>query len=618
MRTFFGYLMVILMLPLFILVVQLFHVEWENVIPVTSMIEDKVRLSANPLSTLSMIKSDDGTTFSAISTGETRIYLPFAKIPQLAKDTFVVSEDRSFFKHDGVDVSAIARAFIENARHNSIEEGGSTITQQLARNLYLTQEKTYNRKFSELLYAYQIEKRYSKNQILEQYINAIYFDNSVYGIEAAARYYFDTTAGKLSPAQIILLAAIPNNPSLYDPFRHPEQAKHRQERLINQLVQQNKLTKQQGSAIAASPIHLKKGTIVDLYPDYAAYVEREFKQLVADQEGFTQALNSNDLQIRAKAEKRLDIRVKDVLASGVSIYTSLDQRIQTRAQNALQTYLPDKETEGATAVILHDTHELVSLTGAKEYKKYSFHRGYQSYRQPGSAIKPLLVYAPYLELTGAGIDELINAGPFCSKSYCPENYNHARYGYVTIRQAFAHSYNTPAVRLFQKAGIQKSFAYLNAFRFKKITAADYALPAAIGGFTYGMSPLELTSAYTSFADGSYQQPVAIKYVKDSSGHTLYSWHKPRTRVWSDKTLQKMRTLLHSPMTEGTAVKANIPSAGYIGGKTGTTNDYKDLWMVGLDKHYTAGVWVGKDSPGSLQYTKAPHLAVWKAIMSEIH
>ncbi|MFS0780352.1 transglycosylase domain-containing protein [Bacillus sp. 1P06AnD] len=614
MRTFFGYLLIIATFTIFLFFVRSFHDEWNQLKPVTAIIEDKISLKENAQSTLSYIKSADGKTISHVSAGQKRIYLPSARIPQIIKDAFVISEDRSFFQHGGVDASAIARAFIENAKHERIEQGGSTITQQLARNLYLNQEKTYNRKFSELLYAYQLEKKFSKDQLLEQYINAIYFGNGIYGIEAASRYYFNRPSNHLTQGELILLAAIPNNPTLYDPFKRMANVKKRQERLIDQLVQAGKLSEQQGRQIKVQHITLKHGAFTDLYPDYVTYVEHEFKQLVAEQDGLIPSLESQDPSVSQEAQKKLERKVNQLLASGITIYTSLDRKIQQLAQTSLQTYLPEKDVEGATAVILHTTHELVSLTGAKEYKKYSFHRGFQSYRQPGSAIKPLLDYGPYLDVTGASINKKVNAGPFCSKSYCPQNYNNGIYGYVSIKSAFAHSYNTPALRLFQETGIDRSFSYLDRFGFKQIKNTDHILPAAIGGFTYGMSPLELTDAYTSFVDGQYQQAVAIKYVKDASGRIIYKWKKSPKQIWSDQTVQKLRVLLHSVVAEGTAKSASYPTKGYIGAKTGTTNDFKDLWIVGLNDSYTAGVWVGKDKPANIQYTGSPQLAVWKNIM----
>ena len=280
----------------------------------------------------------------------------------------------------------------------------------------------------------------------------------------------------------------------------------------------------------------------------------------------------------------------------------------------MQHNIPYPDIEGSTVVIQHNTHELVSLTGAKDNKKNSFHRGFQSFRQPGSAIKHLLVYGPYIDRNNAAIDEQIDSSAFCKNGYCPRNYGNGNYGNVKLKTAFAKSYNTSAVRIFDQIGINNSFAYLEKFKFTKLMKDDYQLPAAIGGFTYGMSPIEITNAYTSFNNGSYQTARAIRKITDSSGKTLYQWKEHPIQIWNSNTVVKMKTLLHAVIKEGTAKKADYITSSNIGGKTGTTNDYKDLWMIGYNDQYTTGVWIGKDHPENIEYSGSPHLFIWRNIM----
>ncbi|MGM9929214.1 MAG: penicillin-binding transpeptidase domain-containing protein [Bacillus sp. (in: firmicutes)] len=265
---------------------------------------------------------------------------------------------------------------------------------------------------------------------------------------------------------------------------------------------------------------------IDLYPDYITYVEEELGQLLAEQNGLSDSLNSDNKAIQAHAKEQVEQLKTELLQSGVII---LHPDIQERNQQALQQTLKSSDVEGAAVVIQHHTHELVSLTGAKTYQKYSFHRGYQSFRQPGSAIKPLLVYGPYIDLTGASIHEKVNASFYCKGSYCPKNSGGGNYGFVSLQQAFAKSYNTPAVRLLDKTGVDNHFKYLEVFDFKKITEADYRLASALGGFTYGMSPL-LTGAYTSFHEGYYQPPRAIRNITTKDGQILYSWDDQQVQV----------------------------------------------------------------------------------------
>ncbi|MBD3109023.1 penicillin-binding protein [Bacillus sp. AGMB 02131] len=615
MRTFFGFILCFGALLIFVVFIIGFSEELQQVQSPQAYISEKIDLSHTSLPQMSYITSADGQLISQIANEEKRINLTGEEIPQLLKDAFVIAEDRQFYEHKGVDFIAVGRAIIKNVEADDIVQGGSTITQQLARNIYLTHEKSYNRKLSELLYSLQLERQYSKEDILEMYINAIYFGNGVYGIEAASQFYFNKTTSSLTEGELLFLAAIPNNPSLYDPLVNYENTKMRQERIIDQLQSKLDMDGKQVTEIKSENVTISTGKKIDLYPDYVTYVEQELRQLIARNENLTEILDSNDEKARGNAEASLNQKVTEVLESGVIIHTALDSALQNKAQNALQQGLPYRDIEGAVAVIQHHTHELVSLLGAKTYKKYSFHRGFQSYRQPGSAIKPLLVYAPYLERTGASLNSTVNGAAFCSGDYCPQNYGGASIGNISLKKAFIHSYNTTAVRLLSQNGIDESFSYLNHFSFKKISEEDYRLPTALGGFAYGMSPLELTSAYSSFQDGFYQPARSIRMITDLEGNKLYEWNDEPVQVWNAQTVSKMRSLMSAVIKEGTARSANFASDGYIGGKTGTSNGTKDLWFVGLNADYTTGVWVGKDRPGNIEYAGQPQLMIWRNIMS---
>ncbi|WP_318263842.1 transglycosylase domain-containing protein [Peribacillus simplex] len=341
--------------------------------------------------------------------------------PLFLENLFIVTEDQKFYDHAGVDLSGISRALLINSQNKTIGQGGSTITQQLARNVYLSHDRTYNRKLSELIYAYQIERTKSKPEIMELYLNAIYFSNGAYGIEAASQYYFSKPTGELTKAELAFLAAIPNNPEYYNPLEHFDATKKRQERLLEQMVANGSLEQAEYEKLINSTIRLDLSTPVDLYPDYVTYVHQELKKLVASSEGLDKSLQSTDVAIRKNAEAELDKKVKELLNSGVTIHTALDTKLQTQSKTAVQSKIGVNDIEGALVVIQHHTHELVSLIGGKDYKKNSFNRAYQSYRQPGSAIKPLLDYAPYLEETDAGINQLVSGASYCSNSYCPKN-----------------------------------------------------------------------------------------------------------------------------------------------------------------------------------------------------
>ncbi len=618
MRTFAGYLIIAALLPLLIAIVFMTGSEMKQWKSFHHVLQEKIPIADQiNLPQSSIIKASDGAVISEIQRPVNRINLSSEEIPPFLKNLFIMSEDKHFYDHLGFDFSSIGRALAVNIQSNQIEQGASTITQQLARNLFLTNEKSYNRKLSELLYAYEIERMYSKDNILELYLNVIYFQNGAYGIEAAAQFYFQKQTSELSKAQLAFLAAIPNNPTLYDPLIHFDKTKKRQERLIDQLVQNQFLHKDEAEKIKAESIVLQTRERIDLFPDYVTYVESELKELIAKQEGIAiESVTANEEE-RKSLEAKLDERVKEVISSGIIIHTALDPAIQQKAKTAIETRLPYQNIEGAAVVINHESQRIIALIGGKHYQKYDFNRGFQAYRQPGSAIKPLLVYAPYFERTNASTNKKVNASAFCKNGYCPENYGGAKYGMVSIERAFIQSYNTPAVRLFDLIGIENGFKDLANFGFAKVSKTDYVLPAAIGGFSVGVSPLELTSAYTVFANnGEYLPARAIDKVTNLSGELLYSWDEAPIQVWNKTTTDKINELLKKTVQSGTARKAAIPNQG-ARGKTGTTNDFQDYWFVGITDQYTAGIWVGKDQPQNIQFIEAaaPQQQIWKAIMT---
>lgn len=617
MRTLFGYLTILMLIPACITLTFFIHVEGKNVRGFHEVLDEKLVIDPIDLTQTSFILDKDDNVVTELYKEANRLYLRLDDIPPFLIDLFIITEDKHFYEHIGFDLPAMGRALAINMQTNDIEQGASTITQQLARNQYLTHEKTYNRKLSEILYAYALERAFSKDELLELYVNAIYFQHGAYGIEAAAQKYFQRPTTKLSKAQLAFLAAIPNNPTLYDPLKNFKKTKKRQERLIKQLKDAGILSAEEARQIRAEKISLSIKKRTDLFPDYTTYVESELKELIAQHEGYDKRLEKASPKERETIEQQLEEAVKSLLQSGVTIHTALDPSLQKKAVQAVHKYIPYENVEGATTVIRHDKQEIVALVGGKQYKKHDFHRAFQAFRQPGSTIKPLIAYAPYFERTNVSIYESINADSFCIGKYCPKNYGGGQYGNVSLETAFIHSFNTPAVRLLQRVGIENAFADLQHFRFSHVSKKDYHFPAAIGGFTYGMSPLELTDAFTVFSNGGFYQPArAIQKVTDRDGNVLYKWEDDRIKVWGLKTVNKLRHLMSKTVQSGTARKAAIVKP-YVGGKTGTSNDYKDLWFVGLTDDLTAGVWIGKDKPESMYNINSisPQLLIWREIVN---
>lgn len=616
-RAIIGWLLLAALIPLFVLTFYLSKEEAASVKPVNEVLDQKIKLEKIDFSQNSYMYDRDGSLISEIvSNDENRVFVTYDKIPDSVKELFLRSEDRNFYDHKGIDFMGVVRALASNVKNHGISQGASTITQQLSRNLYLSHERSFTRKFTELLYSYELERKFSKDEILESYLNTIYFSNGVYGVGSAANYYFDKPLSSLTLAQMAFISAIPNNPTLYDPLKQFKHTKKRQERLLGILKKDGVITKKQYKKAVKEKISLSLSEKKNLYPDYVTYTNEEFTDLVSDQEGFTKRLKKAKTDGAKKAiQKELSEKVSALLQDGVKIYTALDPSLQQRAVYQLNTQLPYQGVEGGSAVINHETHQIVALAGGKNYKKFDFNYAYQAQRQPGSAIKPLLDYGPYIDQTGATASSKISAGKFCNSGYCPQNYNHKTYGTVTLETAFKNSYNTPAIRMLDTVGVKKGFSYLEKFSFEHIVADDYRLPSALGGFTKGFSPLEITDAYTVFGNqGSYTQSHSITKVTDLNGKTLYKWKESPKQVYSQRTNDTMRKLLASVVKSGTGKKANF-SSPYIGGKTGTSNDYKDIWFVGLTDQYTMGVWVGRDR-GTVEsiYSSSPHLRIWKNTM----
>ncbi|MFP3811261.1 transglycosylase domain-containing protein [Bacillus sp. SIMBA_005] len=616
-RAMIGWLLLAALIPLFILTFYLSKEEAASVKPVNEVLDQKIKLEKIDFSQNSYMYDRDGSLISEIvSNDENRVFVTYDKIPDHVKELFLRSEDRNFYDHKGIDFMGVVRALASNVKNHGISQGASTITQQLSRNLYLSHERSFTRKFTELLYSYELERKFSKDEILESYLNTIYFSNGVYGVGSAANYYFDKPLSSLTLAQMAFISAIPNNPTLYDPLKQFKHTKKRQERLLGILKKDGVITKKQYKKAVKQKISLSLSEKKNLYPDYVTYANEEFNDLVSDQEGFTKRLKKAKTDGAKKAiQKELSEKVSALLQDGVKIYTALDPSLQQRAVYQLNAQLPYQGVEGGSAVINHETHQIVALAGGKNYKKFDFNYAYQAQRQPGSAIKPLLDYGPYIDQTGATASSKISAGKFCSSGYCPQNYSHKTYGTVTLETAFKNSYNTPAIRMLDTVGVKKGFSYLEKFSFEHIVADDYRLPSALGGFTKGFSPLEITDAYTVFGNqGAYTQSHSITKVTDLNGKTLYKWKESPKQVYSQRTNDTMRKLLASVVKSGTGKKANF-SSPYIGGKTGTSNDYKDIWFVGLTDQYTMGVWVGRDR-GTVEsiYSSSPHLRIWKNTM----
>ncbi|WP_158738736.1 transglycosylase domain-containing protein [Alteribacillus sp. YIM 98480] len=619
MKTSTGYVFIVFLMIVFMILLSSTMHQANNVKSIETVLESEVHINSIKVPQNSYIYDKNGERFSTVKLEENRKYIDYEDIPELVIQAFLSTEDQQFYEHKGVDISSIVRALIVNARSNDIEEGASTLTQQVVRNIYLSHEQTYNRKLSEVLYSYQIEKDYSKSDILELYINTIYFNNGIYGFETASQTYFGKSSKELTLAELSFLAAIPANPSHYDPLTNKENTHLRQQWILNKMVEAEVITEEDMEKALLQNVEINFTEPSEHYPDYAHYIEHELKQLIASKEGYQQKMDTADEKEKVTIQKELKSRVHEILQSGVHIETSMDPVIQEQAAANLNDQLNRWNVQGAAVIIDHAKNSIAAMSGGRDYQKYDFNRAFQAFRQPGSTIKPLLVFGPYIDQTQTSLKTHISTDQFCRNDYCPSNAGGGYYGSTTIENAFAQSYNTVAVRLFDQVGISTAFSYLEKFGFSQMEPEDYSHPAAIGGFSHGMSPLELTRAYTVFSnDGHYTKARGIKQVKDNDGNVLYEWNNSSEPIWEEETNDKLRTMLQKAVTDGTGRYANIPGDN-IGGKTGTTNDTFDLWFVGYNDRFTTGVWIGQDTPATLKHIQPsrPHLSLWKDIVSHL-
>ncbi|MDD6797850.1 MAG: transglycosylase domain-containing protein [Clostridia bacterium] len=570
----------------------------------------------------------DGNVLLTMRAAKDMYYVTYDMIPQEVKDAFVVTEDKKFFSHKGIDYLSIVRAIIANEQSDEIEQGASTITQQLARNVFLTQEVTWNRKITEMFVARELEKRYTKEQILEFYINNIYFANGYYGIEAAARGYFNKSINELTLSQMAFLAAIPNNPNRYDPVENMENTIARRDLVLLQMYEDNKIN--------TVNYHEALGTQIELdmqknrHNDYVdTYVRRCATESLMKAYGFTFRNNfESEAAYNSYCEKYdqfYGMCQQKLFGGGYSIYTSIDTKKQAALQAAVDNVLAgNTETndegvyalQAASTCIDNSTGNVVAIVGGRsqEHEGYTLNRAYQSYRQPGSSIKPLSVYTPYLQLGATPdsvvTDEKIENGPV--------NADGIYSGDLTLREAVRVSKNTVAWSIYEKITPKAGTAFLINLGFKKVYVDKDKTAGALGGFTYGVTTEEMAGGYAAIEnDGIYREATCITRITTVDGSEVVNTSGRGTKVYDKNASRMMVDMLKTVVEEGTGQTAAIDNA-ITAGKTGTTNNNKDSWFVGFSRYYTTSVWVGYDMPRTLGGNVNANKLIWHDFMEQIH
>lgn len=488
---------------------------------------------------------------------------------------FISAEDARFFEHEGVDVIRIAGAIVADIKAGSYVQGASTISQQLIKLSHLTSEKTISRKAEEAALAYEMERQYSKEDILEMYLNYVYFGGGYYGIEAAAEGYFGVHASDLTLDQSAMLAGILKSPSGYAPHINYAASINRRNNILRLMRDYGYITddeKKQASARRPTILHDKR-------EEYSGY--------------YTDAVTKS-------AAALMGITVDELIRGGYSIYSAMDSDIQHYCEEMFKNgeLFPAEDSEAAIVVLEPSTGMVVAMVGGRSYTGgISFNRATDIRRQPGSVIKPVIAYAPAFEYLNYTAADMILDEETTFADYTPSNYGNKYYGWVTVREAVTKSLNVPAVKTLSAVGVYraKDFAKRCGIEFDD---KDDSLALALGGFTYGVSPLQIAGAYSCFASGGiYNTPTLIKKITDRNGLTVYEYRQDSRRVMSEANAYILTSMLKSVVTEGTGHRLNtldIPIAGKTG-TVGLANGNRDAWMAGYTPEYTAVVWQGYDS-----------------------
>lgn len=566
-------------------------------------------------------------------------YLQFEDIPQEAIDCMVATEDRDFYKHEGINFLSTAKAAFLYVKgkltgDDNITRGGSTITQQLAKNVFLTNEQTEERKIREMFIAIELERKYEKDDIMEFYINNICFANGHFGLEAASRAYFSRSAGELSLAEIAFLCAIPNIPTYYDPLQHYDHTQSRKERVLKQLLEQGKISAAEYSDANYETIILKPAEQIKTQDYMTTYAISCATKALMKRKGFVFRNEFDSDKDQEEYEKEYEELYEEcnseLYTGGYQIYTSLSMSKQKKLQKSVnQTLSAFKEKtedgiytlQGAATCIDNETGFVVAIVGGRKQKStvgYTLNRAYQSYRQPGSCFKPVVVYTPQLERSytpSTIVDDTYFEGG-------PRNSGGTYAGKIPLRTAIERSKNVIAWKLFEELTPAVGLSYVKKMNFAQIVDSDYFPAASLGGLTNGVSTVEMASAYATIEnDGIYREPTCIKKMVNSNDKVIVNNVKNQSykQIYEENAARTMTDILTGVLTRGTAAGrglSNMSSAG----KTGTTSDQKDGWFCGYTPYYTTTVWVGYDSPKTMYnlYGNTYPLTIWRDYMEKIH
>ena len=537
---------------------------------------------------------------------EDRELIQLQDAPQTFIDALIAIEDRDFYDHSGISLKGITRAMWINLKAGSFVQGGSTLTQQLIKNFYLTSDRNLLRKLMEIPMALLLELHYSKDEILEAYLNEVYLGQegarAIHGFGLAAHYYFAQPLQELKLHQVALLAGLVKGPSYYDPRRHPQRAKTRRDLVLKVLHEQNSISDQQYQAAIAAPLGVVKqaSLLKGAYPAYLDLVKRQLRETYHDE---------------------------DLSSEGLRVFTSLNPIAQHKAETALVSTIAKleksygnkvKNLEGSMVVSEPQTGEVIAIIGGRETRYQGFNRALDALRPIGSLVKPA-VYLTALE-QGYTLISQIDDSPFSltmkdGQVWAPENFEHQSHGNVPLHTALAHSYNLSTARLGMTLGLDK---VINTLQRLGVTRPLKAYPSLLLG-AQGLPPVEVAAMYQTIAANGFQMPLrSIRMVTDSSGQELSRYPFQLQQTISSNSIHLLQYILQETARSGTArsIYQQLPANMNVAGKTGTSDDQRDSWFAGFSGNRLAVVWLGLDNNASLPFTgSGGALKAWTSYMA---
>ncbi|KHE71922.1 penicillin-binding protein [Halobacillus sp. BBL2006] len=538
------------------------------------------------LDEMTTVETEDGKIIERIYTKNRKI-VSIDQIPEHVRNAFIAIEDSRFYEHSGVDFKSIARAVYRDIIAMEKVEGGSTITQQLAKNLFLSNDKTLMRKTKEVMAAKYLERKYTKDEIMELYLNRIYFGEGAYGIEAAAQHYFNVSVSDLTVPQAALLAGLPKAPNSYSPFDHPEEAKQRRNLVLARMAAIGSLETEKMLSFQGATLGTEEG----------------------EESNETWSISYVDLVIDEAAEN-YHISREELKRGGYRIVVEMDPVIQKIAAEQIKNgeFAPvsQGEAEGAMTLMDHKTGALVAAVGGRDFKHGEVNR-VMAKHPPASVIKPLAVYGPALMRKDYDpftllSDEKQSFETSSGKGYSPSNYNDEYEGKVSLYEALVESKNVSAVWLLDRIGINYSKEYLKKLG---LSTDDKGLAIALGGLSEGYSPLQLTEAYSSFAhEGKRVEGYTIRSIENRDGEVIHEHNFEEKQVFDKQTAWYMTEMLQTTVQKGTASAGDYSKA--LAGKTGTNqlpsaDGNSDVWFAGYTPEYVGVLWMGYDRNGNEQY-----------------